>query len=455
MAIALESDFRSLKTAQAAEPAERRPANQGRGEAFASSLSKARDAEPGEAGLAPQDAAHVVLALSLPPAEPTLETAQSASVAIADPIAAPEQEVAVVDATAAPSLLSEQSGLQAGSDELLSEIVLDRELVRESVKAEASLPPGAPASPDVGLPVAEPARPKLAVPEGAPAAPQQAPFAPAGAVPTGISPDPSPPPKTDAAALAAAVVSTASKSGADPEPTQVATIEGGQASVAKAEPKALTRAEQPLETSPAPAQSQLNTITPSTGSGAETTLSTSSPGTQTAGTTLISAVSPAAAQMAVPVAPSLPVAPVLAVLTASPAQIVDIVAQSAGDGQSDRIVVQLDPPELGRVSIDFKFDAQGLQHITITSETPEAMRQLRQMHSELVQALERQGIGSQNMSFQHQQQSAQHVPAPQNPFARESALADAASGLAPGTLLTADHNSTPRTPPGGRLDIRL
>lgn len=455
MAIALESDFRSLKTAQAAEPAERRPANPGRGEAFASSLSKAREAEAGEAGLAQPDAAPVAAPLSLPPTEPVLEAAQPALEAVADPLPAAEHAVAVVEAPPAGTLPIKQTGLQAESDGLKSEIVLDRELVRESVKAEASLPPGAPASPDVGLPVAEPARPGPTVPAEAAAVSQPAPVAPAGAVPAGISPDPSPPLKTDAAALAAAVVSTATKSGADPEPTQVATIEGGQASVAKAEPKALTRAEQPLETSPAPAQSQLNTITPSTGSGAETTLSTSSPGTQTAGTTLISAVSPAAPQMAVPAAPSLPMAPALAVLTASPAQIVDIVAQSAGDGQSDRIVVQLDPPELGRVSIDFKFDAQGLQHVTITSETPEAMRQLRQMHSELVQALERQGIGSQNMSFQHQQQSAQHVPAPQNPFAREPVLADAASGLAPGTLLTADHNSTPRTPPGGRLDIRL
>lgn len=89
-------------------------------------------------------------------------------------------------------------------------------------------------------------------------------------------------------------------------------------------------------------------------------------------------------------------------LTAPPAEIPAILSQSLSgiDEQKDRIVVQLDPPELGRVSIDFKFDAAGLQNITITGETPEALRQLRQMHFELLQALERQGLSSQNMTFQ-------------------------------------------------------
>lgn len=89
-------------------------------------------------------------------------------------------------------------------------------------------------------------------------------------------------------------------------------------------------------------------------------------------------------------------------MTAPPAEIPAILSQSLSgvDEQRDRIVVQLDPPELGRVSIDFKFDAAGLQNVTITGETPEALRQLRQMHFELLQALERQGLSSQNMTFQ-------------------------------------------------------
>jgi flagellar hook-length control protein FliK len=146
--------------------------------------------------------------------------------------------------------------------------------------------------------------------------------------------------------------------------------------------------------------------------------------------------------------------PAHAMVIASPAAVVDIVSQAAEDGQSDRIVVQLDPPELGRVSIDFKFDAQGLQHVTITSETPEAMLQLRMMHADLVQALERQGIAGQNMTFEHQQQNAQQAPLP-NPFARSAALAGSSDDEANAAIAAADLRQTARTLPGGRLDIRL
>ncbi len=143
------------------------------------------------------------------------------------------------------------------------------------------------------------------------------------------------------------------------------------------------------------------------------------------------------------------------VLVAVPAEIVNIVSKTAEDGQSDRVVVQLDPPELGRVSIDFKFDAQGVQHVIITSETPEAMRQLRQMHGELVQALERQGIGGQNMTFQHEQQSQQQSPQT-NPLLRMAAPGTnpAAAGAA---LLTAiqPQSASSQLSAGGRLDIRL
>lgn len=82
-------------------------------------------------------------------------------------------------------------------------------------------------------------------------------------------------------------------------------------------------------------------------------------------------------------------------------------ALSSQDDGPDRLVVQLDPPELGRVSLDFKFDAQGLQAVTITGETPEAMRRMRMMHFELVQALEQHGLSGEDLTFS-QQQSGQH-----------------------------------------------
>ncbi len=77
----------------------------------------------------------------------------------------------------------------------------------------------------------------------------------------------------------------------------------------------------------------------------------------------------------------------------------------------DRIVIQLDPPELGRVAIDFKFDAQGVPAVTITSESPEALKQLRLMHFELVQALEQNGLSGRDLTFsQGNPGEAQHGP---------------------------------------------
>lgn len=146
--------------------------------------------------------------------------------------------------------------------------------------------------------------------------------------------------------------------------------------------------------------------------------------------------------------------PTHAMLVASPAQVVDIVSSAANDGQSDRIVVQLDPPELGRVSIDFKFDTNGLQHVTVTGESPEAVRQLRLMHFELTQALERHGITSQNMSFQQQHQNSQNTPLPYA-STRQPLFGGPEDVAAAETLITANSLPSPRTLPGGRLDMKL
>ncbi|MBU1288816.1 MAG: flagellar hook-length control protein FliK [Alphaproteobacteria bacterium] len=115
-------------------------------------------------------------------------------------------------------------------------------------------------------------------------------------------------------------------------------------------------------------------------------------------------LSPSVSQSAAPAAPPV-MTPTNALVVATPAEVVDIISDSLAspDEKKNHIHIQLDPPELGRVSIDFKFDAHGLQHVTIFGETPDAMRQLRLMHFELVNALERQGLSSQNMSFQQHQ----------------------------------------------------
>ncbi len=105
---------------------------------------------------------------------------------------------------------------------------------------------------------------------------------------------------------------------------------------------------------------------------------------------------PAAVSGLTPVAPSIPVA--------APSEINSIILNAVKNGGEPReqLIVQLDPPELGRVAIDFKFDAQGLQQITVTSENPEALRRLRELHFELTEALKDHGLSEQNLSFRQQ-----------------------------------------------------
>ena len=100
--------------------------------------------------------------------------------------------------------------------------------------------------------------------------------------------------------------------------------------------------------------------------------------------------------------------------------------KNGGDVQ-EQLVVQLDPPELGRVLIDFKFDAQGLQQITVTSENPEALKRLRELHFELTQALKDQGFSDSNLSFQQEarDQSQSNWQAPEWARAQSQVVAAA------------------------------
>ena len=100
----------------------------------------------------------------------------------------------------------------------------------------------------------------------------------------------------------------------------------------------------------------------------------------------------------IPVAPAIPIA--------SPNDLTAVVMNAIQNGADpqEQLIVQLDPPELGRIMIDFKFDAQGLQQITVTSENPEALKRLREMHAELTSALQDQGLSGDNLSFQQDSQ---------------------------------------------------
>lgn len=113
---------------------------------------------------------------------------------------------------------------------------------------------------------------------------------------------------------------------------------------------------------------------------------------------------PAVTSGLTPVAPSVPIA--------APSELNAIILNAVKNGGEPReqLIVQLDPPELGRVAIDFKFDAQGVQQITVTSENPEALRRLRELHFELTEALKDHGLSEQNLSFRQQADDQSQSP---------------------------------------------
>jgi hypothetical protein len=99
------------------------------------------------------------------------------------------------------------------------------------------------------------------------------------------------------------------------------------------------------------------------------------------------------------IAPAQPQANYVAV----PADIPSIISQElSSDTQSNRVRIQLDPPELGRVSLEFKFDSQGLQHVLVTADSAEAIRRIRAFHPDLVSVLDEHGLSSQDMTFREQ-----------------------------------------------------
>jgi hypothetical protein len=168
------------------------------------------------------------------------------------------------------------------------------------------------------------------------------------------------------------------------------------------------------------------------------------------------APAPAALQSAAPITPPV-MAPTNALVLATPAEVVDILSDTLGSPEEKKnsVHIQLDPPELGRVSLEFKFDTHGLQHVTIVGETPEAMRQLRLMHFELVNALERQGLSSENMSFQQQQQTSQDQGqnSGRNAGAPQRNAASQTSGTVPELVVQNTIQSRPISSAG--LNIKL
>lgn len=458
MALAIESDFLNVKPPKSQDSSARGSETSRRGEAFADTLSKARsqDAEDDvkKTAKAESDTGAFVLPPPPPEAEPDLSAPGTEG-----KLTAPSVEI---DMTAPAAPVAEADMAALADPALGSELETDRDLAEARVETEVAAPPEAPDAPVIILAEGDLAArapesmtdPKIAagrvadVPEDAPAEAQtEKPLPIAG----------------EAAAQAALAAGTGAQKGVATDKADAADSVGEVKSV----DGYAVKLSETAKTSEPPQQAGVP-IEPAmvTDIAADefATAALVGSGNQTSGTDLANQTAAAAPAVSLiagapSAAPSAPVittpvmTPTHAVLTASPADVVDIVARSAADGKSDSVVVQLDPPELGRVSIDFKFDAQGLQHITITGETPEALRQLRLMHFELTQALERQGLGSHTMTFQQQHQNAQSSPTPM-PFGLTDA-ADDSAGLAAGVLVAADMTNAPRSLPGGRLDIRL
>ena len=146
--------------------------------------------------------------------------------------------------------------------------------------------------------------------------------------------------------------------------------------------------------------------------------------------------------------------PAQAMIVAAPLDIVDLMSNKlAGGDKPDRIMVQLDPPELGRVSIEFKFDAQGLQQVAVRADTPEAMKQLRLLHFDLVQSLEQHGLSARDMTFSEGSANGSQNQQPAN-FIDYTAVADNEAETMPPPALLQPHRA-PITIGASGLNIKL
>lgn len=475
MTFSVDQDFWLFQSGPRQDALARAEVGEGRGKEFASSLFGVRLPEKLSADLAVGDSATLALAsLSLPPATfpaeplPILPTVSGVEgeVTLAAATSAPEAELTPgAPTTTLPSGVPATASAAQGTAEAaaLSPLTPAAEADPEVIEAGLAAPPSFGEAQDgntdagelltaapIGSEAAETDPADASNPESTEAAPE----APAPAALAAIAPIPLQAvvntSGTEARASVAMPVSLAGKLSQDASPADRTRAPATNSAAAAFQPDLLA------DTANGDVENTLPTIGaisiddgPAHGLGAE---SASSPAPQVSlFTSSQSQTLPATT--ASPTAVTAQMTPSNAVLVATATQVPDIVARATSDGQDDRIVVQLDPPELGRISIDFKFDAQGLQHVTITAESPEAMRQLRQMHFELVQALERNGLSSQNMSFQHQN------PQQNESWGQQAKLAgarfDTPALTDSGLMMAADTSPHRQIASSGRLDIKL
>ncbi len=100
-------------------------------------------------------------------------------------------------------------------------------------------------------------------------------------------------------------------------------------------------------------------------------------------------------------------------------QIQDSVRTSLSAG-SRQIVIQLNPPELGKVSITFREDAHGVTGL-LQVDQPQTRRQLQQALPEIIQNLQDSGVGIKRIEVQLADQQQQYNPKDQSAAAGQDA----------------------------------
>ena len=147
--------------------------------------------------------------------------------------------------------------------------------------------------------------------------------------------------------------------------------------------------------------------------------------------------------------------PLLTLSPQAPQQSAEALAQIilSQSGRQDRIAVQLDPPELGRINMEFIFDGRGLQNVHVIADSPE-MQQFLKRHGHLLgQILSDSGLPEASISFDNRRGQENPQPAPASRFIGVG-LQASDEPMAAGLLDTQILPTRTRLSVTERLDIR-
>ncbi len=119
----------------------------------------------------------------------------------------------------------------------------------------------------------------------------------------------------------------------------------------------------------------------------------------------------------------------MATSTAAPVpaaqQVAVVVSQLVSRAGAHRMVLQLQPEDLGRIQVSIERTATGATHVALTADRPETLRVLLRDHAEIARALDRAGVPADQRTVT----LAAAVPAVTPPATRPEAAHDAAPGF--------------------------